>query len=73
MNPSIELPHHGFEPWRAAQHCLFAHDHARLDHFLFGDQLAGQVAAADIFGNRGADIVIERRLQCRIKRRKTIH
>ena len=43
------------KPLRAAKHCLLAADDMRLS-LTVGRQLGGQIAAADVFGEGGADV-----------------
>ena len=52
----IQLAEHRIDPGRATDHGRLAGDHAGMRQAFGGDQLRGDVAAAEVFGQRQADV-----------------
>ena len=65
FDPRVDLPQHGVEPRHTAQHRVLANNDARTANLLRGHEAAGQIAGADVFGERLRDIASERCVESR--------
>ncbi|MDT4829877.1 hypothetical protein FQZ97_633110 [compost metagenome] len=55
----VELAEHGVDPGGAADDRGLAGDHAGVGQAVAGDQLRGDVAAADVLGQSPADVRLD--------------